>query len=206
MCETRSSGNVVTPVWSQNSAIRVSGPKFHDEELADPRDEEPRSYPYEQVVNAYFVHAGIGWQLLDGRIVSRGAEAFEAAVSDSASALAATKRHTAARHVHDDRQALSRRPEPDLSGAIYHAMGALEAVARGLAGNENASLGEILKRHPQLLPPPLDKALSQVWGYSSSVARHVVEGQDPQREEAELVVGLASTVATYLSKRGRHEQ
>ena len=80
-------------------------------------------------------------------------------------------------------------------------MGALEAVARDLIGDDKATLGEILKHHPDLLPPPLDKALSQVWGYASNVARHVVEGRDATREDAELVVGLAATVATYLTKK-----
>jgi len=28
-----------------------------------------------------------------------------------------------------------------------------------------------------------------------------VEGREPEREEAELLVGLASTMATYLSKK-----
>jgi hypothetical protein len=40
-----------------------------------------------------------------------------------------------------------------------------------------------------------------VWGYASNEARHVEEGREPQREEAELVVGLAAVVATYLTKK-----
>jgi hypothetical protein len=80
-------------------------------------------------------------------------------------------------------------------------MGALEAVARDLAGNSKATLGEVLKRNPTLVPKPLDTALSQVWGYASNEARHVEEGREPQREEAELVVGLAAVVATYLTKK-----
>ena len=57
----------------------------------------------------------------------------------------------------------SRRPMPDLPDAIYHGMGALEAVARDLSGGAKATLGEGLKRNPRLLPKPLDTALSQVW-------------------------------------------
>jgi hypothetical protein len=48
---------------------------------------------------------------------------------------------------------------------------------------------------------PLDTAVSQVWGYASNEARHVEEGREPEREEAELVVGLAAVVATYLTKK-----
>ena len=96
---------------------------------------------------------------------------------------------------------LSRRPEAHLPGAAYHAMGSLECVARDLAGDPKATLGEILKRHPGLLPKPLDTALAQVWGYSSEVARHVREGQEISRDEAALPVGLSATVSTYLLRK-----
>lgn len=92
--------------------------------------------------------------------------------------------------------ALSRRPDANLPGAIYHAMGSLECVARDLTGDSRATLGVILKQHPELLPKPLDAALSQIWGYASNEARHVQEGRDPNREEAELLVGLAAAVTT----------
>jgi len=80
-------------------------------------------------------------------------------------------------------------------------MGALEAVARDLAGDPKATLGEVIKRNPEFLPKPLDTALSQVWGYASNEARHVQEGREPNREEAELLVGLAAVLATYLTKK-----
>ena len=51
------------------------------------------------------------------------------------------------------------------------------------------------------MPKPLDTALSQLWGYASNEARHVKEDQEPERQEAELVVGLAVVVATYLTKK-----
>ena len=92
-------------------------------------------------------------------------------------------------------------PNADLAGAIYHAMGALEAVARDLTGDHRATLGQIVNRNAQLLPRPLDTALSQVWGYASNEARHVQEGREPRREEAELIVGLAAAVTTYLTRR-----
>jgi hypothetical protein len=80
-------------------------------------------------------------------------------------------------------------------------MGSLECVARDLTGDPKATLGEILKRHPGLVPRPLDAALSQVWGYASNEARHVSEGREISREEAELLVGLSAIVSTYLFDR-----
>ncbi len=78
---------------------------------------------------------------------------------------------TAANHLHEALQDLSRRPQPDLAGAVYHAMGSLECLARDVTGDPKATLGEVLKRNSGLLPKPLDTALSQVWGYASNEAR-----------------------------------
>lgn len=40
-----------------------------------------------------------------------------------------------------------------------------------------------------------------IWGYSSEVARHGKEDRTLEREEVQLVVGLAATVATYLTQK-----
>lgn len=152
-------------------------------------------------MNAIFVEDGIGWQLVEGQIVTRGDEAFESVVHAAGAALTETGRPTAAGHIHEALQDLSRRPVADLAGAIYHAMGALEAVARDVTGDSKATLGEVLKRNPGLLPKPLDAALEKVWGFASNEARHVEEGREPSREEAELIVGLAAVLATYLTRK-----
>jgi hypothetical protein len=156
---------------------------------------------FAKAVNDFFLDEGIGWQLVDGHIVTRGTEAFEAAVTQATCELEASKRPTAAKHLHEALQDLSRRPDADLPGAVYHAMGSLECVARDLTGNSKATLGEVLKRYPGLLPKPLDMALSQIWGYASNEARHVQEGRETSREEAELLVGLAAALATYLTRK-----
>ena len=152
-------------------------------------------------INAYFVEEGIGWQLVDGQIVTRGTEAFESIVPAAVAALNDTGRSTTAGHLHEALQDLSRRPTADLTGAIFHAMGALEAVARDLAGDPKATLSEVVQRNPNLLPKPLNTALPQLWGYASNEARHVREGHEPNREEAELIVGLAAAMATYLTRK-----
>ena len=152
-------------------------------------------------LNGFLAEEGIGWQLVDGQILTRGPEAFETIVTEATAALETSKRPTAAGHLHEALQDLSRRPEADLSGAAYHAMGALECVVRDLTGDPKATLGDILKRHPGLLPKPLDTALSQVWGYASNEARHVLEGRDISREEAELLVSLSAAVSTYLLRK-----
>jgi hypothetical protein len=93
--------------------------------------------------------------------------------------------------------------DPNYRGAIFHGMGALECVARDLAGDQKLTFGEVLKRRPDLLPKPVDEALSKLWGYASNEARHVEEGREPTREDAELMVGIAAAVATYLTRKNR---
>lgn len=175
---------------------------FHDTELRE-LDEEARAHLLERKLNSYFVYAGIGWQLKNGEIITRGAEAFEEAVKTARVELNNAGRTTASKHIHAALQALSNRPEADTSGAVYHAMGALECVARDLSGEPKLTLGQILKRRPDLLPKPLDEALSQIWGYASNEARHVAEGRAPNMDGAELIVGLAANIATYLNKKQR---
>ena len=74
---------------------------------------------FAEALNEFFIEEGIGWQLVAGHIVTRGTEAFEAVVTEATAALEATKRPTAAKHLHEALQDLSRRPEADLPGAVY---------------------------------------------------------------------------------------
>lgn len=171
---------------------------LHAEFAANAHEDADR---FAEEINTYFMDEGVGWQLVDGEVITRGTESFESVVTSATAALNVTGRPTAAGHLREALHDLSRRPTPDLSGAIYHAMGALEAVARSLAGEPKAPLGQIIKRHPDLLPKPLDTALAHLWGYASNEARHVQEGREPNREEAELVVGLAAAMATYLTRK-----
>lgn len=52
-------------------------------------------------LNAALVEEGVGWQLQNGLIVTRGSEAFEQIVSAARATLAAKARATAASHLHE---------------------------------------------------------------------------------------------------------
>ncbi len=160
-----------------------------------------RHQNWEELINEYFVEVGVGWRLADGQIETRGAEAFETSVDDARGALESAGLHTARSEIHEALGDLSRRPGPDLTGAVQHAMAALECTAREATGDQRATLGEILKRYPDLVPKPLDDALGKMWGYASEMARHIREGRTPSRAEAELVVGVASAMCNYLATR-----
>jgi hypothetical protein len=159
-----------------------------------------RGNHFEEVLNEFFVDEGIGWQMINGEIITRGTETFESNIHSAVEALEEANRPTARNEIHEAIIDLSRRPKADLTGAIQHAMAALECVARDVCGDERATLGEVIRRYPDTIPKPLDESVSKAWGFASEMARHIREGRNPSRKEVELIVGLAATVATYLSR------
>ena len=165
-----------------------------------PTDRPDRRFA--DLINAFFVKRGIGWQLRDGKIEVRGAEAFEVAVRSAGARLNVAGLETASQQIHEALADLARRPNPDITGAMHHAMAAAECVARTAADDQNPTLGALLRRHRDLIPPPLDVSLGKMWGYASETARHVKEGgTPPEYEEAELVVITAAGVIGYLEKK-----
>jgi AbiJ N-terminal domain 4 len=161
----------------------------------------PGAPHFEAELNKYFRRRGIGWQLKDGNIEARGPQAFEQIVSRAHQELTQARRQTASNEIHEAIKDLSRRPQPDVTGAIQPAMASLECVARDVMGNPQATLGELLKRFPGHLPPALDSALVKLWGFASEQGRHLREGRVPGYEEAELVVQVSAAVAQYLSRK-----
>lgn len=160
---------------------------------------------FEAHLNKYFRRNGIGWKFEDGQIQVRGEDAFERSVDDARTALSAGGQVTAARELREALADLSRRPEPDITGAIQHALAALECTARDTTGDPKATLGDLIKRYPEMLKPPLDVAVSKLWGFASEYGRHIREGRIPLHEDAELAVHVASAVASYLSKKVQAE-
>ena len=65
---------------------------------------------------------------------------------------------------------LSRRQKADITGAIQHAMAALECVARAVSGDSSPTLGKLLDRHPGLIPKPLDAVVEMTWALTGDFA------------------------------------
>ncbi|WHZ36517.1 AbiJ-NTD4 domain-containing protein [Sagittula sp. MA-2] len=150
-------------------------------------------------INGLFIDTGAGWQLKAGEgVVLRGDAEFESAVASARSSLSAATYGVAEGQLREALHDISRRPEPDPTGAIHHALGALEATARYIDGS-NKVFGEAVKRIN--VPKPLDDALSKMWGYSSGCARHVSPTNVPSLAEATLVVHLSSAICRYLVER-----
>jgi hypothetical protein len=160
-----------------------------------------RTVEFAARVNQIFVDTGAGWQLAAGEgIVIRGDADFEDAVQEAQSQLSATGYEVASKEIREALSDLSRRPEADLTGAIHHALGALEATARYVAGN-NDDLGKLASKIG--LPSPLDEALKKMWGFSSNFGRHVSPTNIPSAEEAQLIVHLSSAYCRFLADRNK---
>lgn len=155
---------------------------------------------FEDRLNRLFRKRGIGWQLSDKQIAYRGTEAVGMALRGVDELVRETGRPTAASELHQAIADLGRRPLADITGAIQHAMAALECAARDHVGSHD-TLGQLVQRNPQLFPPPLDTVVIKAWGYTSNVGRHLIEGHLPSFEEAELMVGLSAVLCRHLARK-----
>lgn len=160
------------------------------------------SVKFDNRLNQFFVENGIGWQMDGGQIIYRGSEAFSVGTHEAEEILEWTGRSAAAREIHEALRDISRRPEPDVTGAIQHACAAMEATARDVIG-DSATFGALAKRLN--LPKPLDTAPEKLWGYAPNNARHVLEGQKVDKSEAELIVGVVCAICTDLAKRAEKQ-
>lgn len=155
---------------------------------------------FESDINEFMREHGIGWEMIDGVVLVRGSEFFHNASSVAVELMSASGKLTAAAELHEAISDLSRRPKPDVTGAVQHAMTALECVARELSETTD-TLGKIV---PNLaLPKPLDTAVEKLWGFASQRGRHLSEGREPNFEDAELVVTVAAGVCTFLLKNNQ---
>jgi hypothetical protein len=192
-------------VWDEVNGLVADCPWFKVYDIAEamhaalaPYDWQ-RAEAFQDRLNQFFRENGIGWQMADGRIVYRGSEAFTETTREAAAVLRQTGRSAAANEIHEALADISRRPTPDVTGAIQHSIAALECAARDVTGQPSLTLGRLVPR--LALTPPLDTAVEKLWGYASDRARHIREGQAVTSEEAELVVSVACAVCTFLSKR-----
>jgi len=152
-------------------------------------------------INDFFEANGIGWKLADDGIEMRTDEASGASLKQAVGTLKGRGNRTAASELQEAWRDVSRRPEPDVTGAVQHSVAALECFARDICGDPKATLGDLLKRHPDRLklPPPLDTVAEKLWGYASEQGRHLREGRTPDRDEAAFVVAVVAALSSYLA-------
>ena len=154
---------------------------------------------FAEAMNDFFIGAGIGWQFAPNQgIVYRGDEPFQVATNEAAATLEGSGRKNAASEIEEAIRDISRRPDPDITGAVSHSMAAVECVAQDVIGSKQ-TLGQMVGNLN--LPKPLDEAVSKLYGFASQHGRHVSEQSRPAPEDAELLVQVACAVCTYLAKK-----
>jgi hypothetical protein len=60
--------------------------------------------------------------------------------------------------------------------------------------NLNPPLANSWSVIPTCLPRPLNQGVEKAWRCASEMGRHIREGRVPEREEAELIVGIADGI------------
>jgi len=156
---------------------------------------------FEAAINRAFRQKGVGWQLSEGKIQVRGPEVFEQFVHQAVELTAKSGREVARQELKEALHDLSRRPDPEVTGAIQHAMAALECIAKDVTGDSKLTLGDWVKKNSAVFPQPVSSIVEKLWGYSSQYGRHVLEGKPSAYDEAEMVVGLAGALSVYLLRK-----
>lgn len=134
------------------------------------------------------------------KIQMLGTEDFETTVREGEQLLSQQHRPTAAYRLHEALQELSRRSQPEISGAIQHAKAALECVARYAVGSKD-TLGQLIQRTSTRFLKSVDQVIEKTWSDSVKFGRHLVGGTPPRFEGAELMVRVSGVQCRYSARR-----
>jgi hypothetical protein len=163
-----------------------------------PYGPSPKAAEFETGINHEFEVQGIGWKIQGGSVKWRGADECEASLQRAEEALRSADLESPASRFREARRCLSQRPDPDVKGAISHAIAALEGLARTILGGSR-TFGEMVKLLQ--LPSPLNRAAGPLWGYASEWARHENRDRVPTTWEAELVYSICAAFINFLSEK-----
>lgn len=94
---------------------------------------------FEAQLNQLLREQGVGWEMKQESLVARRSEAFVLATGHATEMMLQHGAPTAANENHEALRNVWRRSHADVTGAIQHAMAALECVARAVAGRPKRS-------------------------------------------------------------------
>jgi hypothetical protein len=154
---------------------------------------------FAEEINDYFLANGIGWKLDNGKILFRGDTSFENILKNAKINIAQGGFDTAKNEISEAISDLSRKPKPDKAGAIQHSLACLECITREIVGNKKQALGQLISPNKQIVPSPIDIAIEKICGFSSNQGGRLQEGEEPNYDETELLVGLAASISSYLA-------
>jgi hypothetical protein len=102
-------------------------------------------------------------------------------------------------HLENAARLLNDRKEPDYANSIKESVSAVESVARQVTGNPKATLGDALKKVPNLHPAMRDAWL-KMYGYTSDASgiRHASDGMPVNVDTALYFLVTCSAFVSYL--------
>lgn len=156
---------------------------------------------FEADINDYFIEKGYGWKMKKGIIKFRGEGSFEQNIQEVSQELKKKHQQTSHREISLAISDISKRPDPDITGAIQHSMAALECLSREVTGDRNSTLGKLVNDNKTLFPQPLGDVVTKLYGFSSEQGRHLKEGKSPQFDEAKLCVNLSAALCIYIARK-----
>jgi AbiJ N-terminal domain 4 len=159
-----------------------------------------RAPEWEKLINECFVEQGVGWRMVDGQLESRGPEGFRVAVDTARQGLDEAKLPTAHDEIHEAMKDLSRRPEADLTGAIHHAMGALECTAREYTDVLSSRL--FPNRDDRSALTPCARRGSRLYG--GVLSPQLSDGGETQNLNLTAIEALASLTGCSPSRRSKN--
>ena len=175
-------------------------------DLVEPSPEAHRKTPplfFVEELNEVFRKNGIGWQMTnEGKIEFRGDQYFSEIYAQAREALTQSRMPYTERELRMAFEALSRRPEADVTGTVDHATSALESVVRRIVGTK-ATLGQAVRDLPDT-HPALVAAIEKLYGYASDYeggGRHGSEALQVDVQEAQLVFHVCAALISYLCEK-----
>ena len=160
----------------------------------------------EDEANKLFASDLLAWRFEDGLIVPAH-PAEITAVFDEAKALLADPKYTGPNEQFRKANGhLAEKPHPDTENCVKDAVGALEGVARIVAGQPKATLGDLTKKGvlKSSIPPRLMPIIEQLYVYRGSepgVAHAKTDASMVGFEEADWVLSMCATAMIYLMKK-----
>jgi hypothetical protein len=162
-------------------------------------EESNRAEDFQKKLNKFLSRNGHNFIMHDGKIELRESYEFHANKQEIDKDLNKIGAKRAAQELKDAWREISRRPDPNTTAAVRHAVAALECLGNHLLNTTGETLGKIIKKLPFRAPldkvaPNLYEVADKLWGFSSRHARHSFEGKEPTLREAKFAFSVAQTL------------
>lgn len=141
-----------------------------------------------------------GYRIIDRHVVPIANEAEV----ESVASVVAIPDGDVRRHFQRAIELLSVKPEPQFGNVIKESVSALEALAKRITQDPNATLSSAVKkiRDDEFIHPALVEVMNKIYGFAgdASGARHSLKAGQPEPgfDEAKLILVTCASIAHYI--------